>query len=159
MGKRWAVLVSLSTTTYTALNPYGIRGKPVTKSIMMCSHFHSRIGNDINSPEVSYVQPLLLDILDTFVQILQYHCWHSEKTNSQTILQLVRMMPNLSTLPKDKSQTGWRLVRPWWIRRYLDSTDPVKQTMSQLLSSEENPESQHLTSLQAIFSSFAWSSL
>jgi len=37
-----------------------------------------------------------------------------EKTNSQTSLQLVRTMSNLSTLSKDKSQIGWRPVHPWW---------------------------------------------
>jgi len=29
------------------------------------------------------------------------------------------MMSNLSTLPKEKSQTGWRHVHPWWTRRWF----------------------------------------
>jgi len=47
-------------------------------------------------------------------------CWHSKKTNSHAVLQLVRTMSNLSTLPKDKSQTGWRLVHPWWTNQWFE---------------------------------------
>jgi len=28
-------------------------------------------------------------------------------------------MSNLSTLPKDKSQIGWRFVYLWWTRRWF----------------------------------------
>jgi len=34
-------------------------------------------------------------------------------------LQPVRTMSNLSILLKDKSQTGWKLVHPWWTNQWL----------------------------------------
>ena len=50
-------------------------------------------------------------------------------------------MSNLLTLPKDKSQTAENLSIPDGEDSDLDSTDPVKQTVGQLLLSEENSES------------------
>ena len=49
-GMKWADLVDRSTITQTALFPYGLRGKAVTKSMVILSHFHTGIGNGCKSP-------------------------------------------------------------------------------------------------------------
>ena len=54
--------------TRIASNPCGVCDKPITKSIVMCSHFHSGIGNNTSSP--AGFQPSLVDTLDISVQIL-----------------------------------------------------------------------------------------
>jgi len=46
--------------------------------------------------------------------------WHSKKMNSQTTLQPVQTMSNMSTLSKDKSQIGWRPVHPWWTNQWFE---------------------------------------
>jgi len=63
MGIKWDVLVNLSTTTHIASKPCGVRGKPVTKSILICSHFHSEIYNGIYNP-AGFIYST-------------YTCWHT----------------------------------------------------------------------------------
>src|SRR3954470_12397558 len=46
-GRKCATLESLSTTTKMASFPFWVFGKPVMKSILTLSHFHSRIGNGL----------------------------------------------------------------------------------------------------------------
>ena len=83
---------------------------------------------------------------------------HFKKINSQIAFQPVRTMYNLSILPKDRSQTGWRPIHLWWTRRWFGlhwSTEadsepsivfwrkPKKLTpsfaTSSILASQQNP--------------------
>ena len=57
-----------------------------------------------------------------------------KRQNSQTSLQPVWTMPNLSTFTKEKSHTSWRIVFAHLGERQnndLNSTDLVKKTVSQ----------------------------
>ena len=48
--KKWVDLVSLSTMIHIASYPEGVLGKPITKSMDVLSHFHSRISKGYNVP-------------------------------------------------------------------------------------------------------------
>ena len=50
IAKKCADFVSRSTITRTASCPHDVRGKRVTKSILMSSHFHSTTFNDWSNP-------------------------------------------------------------------------------------------------------------
>ena len=50
IGMKWAVFVNLSTTTQMASLPLAVLGRPMMKSIMMWSYFHSGIGSDCIMP-------------------------------------------------------------------------------------------------------------
>ena len=49
IGKKCADLVRRSTIIQMALQPLGEFSNPTTKSIVMCSHFHSGIGSDCSN--------------------------------------------------------------------------------------------------------------
>ena len=50
-GRKWVDLVNLSTITHMKLYPFCVLGNPSTKSIVMCSHFHSGINKGFNNPD------------------------------------------------------------------------------------------------------------
>ena len=50
IGKKWVDFFSLSIITYIALLLPKDLGSLETKSIMICSHFHSEMGNGCNCP-------------------------------------------------------------------------------------------------------------
>ena len=74
MGIKWAVSVSLSTTTHIASKLCHIRGKPFRKSIMMCSNFYSEIGSGTNKP-------------GGFI-CLAFTCWQSWHFPSNSVMSL-----------------------------------------------------------------------
>ena len=51
IGRKWADLVSWSTTTHIASCPVEVLGNPDTKSTAMQSHYHSGISNGCNIPD------------------------------------------------------------------------------------------------------------
>ena len=69
-GRKWAAFVGRSMITYIALLPLGLRGSAVTKSMVICSHFHSGIGNVVEVQLFSDV--LYLQVNQALCHILGY---------------------------------------------------------------------------------------
>ena len=58
-GRKWEVFISRSTITQTPSNPACVLGKPTTKSIVMCSHFHWGIYNSWSNSDGLWYSALI----------------------------------------------------------------------------------------------------
>ena len=59
IGKKCADLVNLSTITHTTSCPLVVLGKPTTKSMEICSHFHSGISIGCRTPAGRWCSALI----------------------------------------------------------------------------------------------------
>ncbi|KAJ6847542.1 uncharacterized protein M6B38_277275 [Iris pallida] len=76
-GRNLADFVSLSTITQMTLLPFCVLGSPDTKSIVICSHFHSGTGSGCSSPAVRWCSA--------------FTCWHTK--HFETNLAISRFIP------------------------------------------------------------------
>ena len=71
-GRKCADFVSLSTITHMASCCLQVLGSPITKSIVILSHFHTGIGRAISFLRASGALPLPADRLGIWIRNLQF---------------------------------------------------------------------------------------
>ena len=89
MGKKWTVFVNLSTITQMASYPLDVRGKPLTKSMAIMSHFHSGMGYCCNNPEGLWCS--------------SFTCWQVRHLETNSAISLFIPFPNMYLSSRDTS--------------------------------------------------------
>lgn len=83
IGKNMICFVNLSTITYIVLFPVLLFGSPITKSIVMSSHFHSGIKRGCNPPTCFWCSI--------------FTCWHTTHLATYPTISFFIFWPSIKT--------------------------------------------------------------